>query len=106
MALMFLALQVRMLMELPEKGTGVQAQVLAQLGGGQSAGRLADQGRDRLRQMAMAGKADVAMKPKPELTLTGFPSDIYWATALERSPKPLSASLLRDHQIPNRISGS
>jgi hypothetical protein len=65
MALMFLSLQIGMLMELPEKGARVQTQALAQLGGGESAGGLANQGRDGLRQMAVAGKADVAMKPKP-----------------------------------------
>ena len=62
---MFLALQVRLLMELPKKGTRVQTQVLAQLGSGESAGGLANQGGDGLRQMAVAGKADGAMKPKP-----------------------------------------
>jgi len=65
--LMFFALQVRMLMELPEKRTGVQAQAVAQFGCGKPAGGLAHQGRDGLRQMAVAGKADVAMKPKPVL---------------------------------------
>lgn len=40
--LIFFALQVRMLMELPEKGTGGQAQALAQFGGGEPGGRLAD----------------------------------------------------------------
>ena len=64
-AMMFLALQIRMLMELPKKGTRVQPQVLAQLGGGESAGGLANQCRDGLRQMAVAGKADGAMKPQP-----------------------------------------
>ena len=38
----FFALQIRMLMELPEKGTGVQAQALAQLGCSEPAGGLAD----------------------------------------------------------------
>ena len=65
--LVFFALQGRMFVELPEKGTGVQAQALAQLGGGEPAGGLADQRHDGLRQMAVAGKADIPMKPKPVL---------------------------------------
>jgi hypothetical protein len=56
-----------MLMELPEKGTGVQAQALAHLGGGEPAGGLVDQCHDRLRQMAVTRKADLAMKPKSVL---------------------------------------
>ena len=58
-------------MELPEEGPRVQAQVLAQLGGSEPAGRLEDQGDDGLRQMAMAGKADIAMEPKPLLIELG-----------------------------------
>jgi hypothetical protein len=65
--LIFFALQGGMLMELPEEGTRIQTQVLAQLGGGESAGRLENQGHDGLRQVAMAGKADITVKPKPVL---------------------------------------
>src|SRR5208283_4301887 len=64
-SLIFLALQIWMLMELPEKGTGVQAQALAQLGRGEPAGGLVDQRHDRLRQMAVTRKADLAIKPQP-----------------------------------------
>ena len=48
----------------------------------------------------------ISRKSKPELTLTVFPSDIYWATPLQPCPNPLRESSLRDHQIPNRISRS
>jgi hypothetical protein len=66
-ALVSFALQAGMLMELPEEGTRVHAQALAQFGGGEAAGGLADQGHEGLRQMAMAGKADISMKPKSVL---------------------------------------
>ena len=69
--LIFFALQGGMLMELPKEGTRIQVQMLAQLGGGEPAGRLEDQGDDGLRQMAMAGKADIAMEPKPLLIELG-----------------------------------
>ena len=62
--LIFFALQSGMLMELPEEGTRIQTQVVAQLGGGEPAGRPVNQGHDGLRQVAMTGKADRAVKPK------------------------------------------
>jgi len=58
-------------MELPEEGARIQAQALAQLGSRQPGGRLEDQGDDRLGQMAMAGKTDVAMEPKALLVELG-----------------------------------
>ena len=60
----FFTLQGGMLMELPEEGARIQTQALTQLSSAQPGGRLQDQGNDGLRQMAMAGKADVAMEPK------------------------------------------
>ena len=53
-ALVSFALQAGMLMELPKKGTRGQAQALAQFGGGEAAGGLADYGHEGLRQMAVA----------------------------------------------------
>lgn len=67
----FFTLQGGMLMELPEEGTRIQPQSLAQLRGAQPCGRLEDQGDDGLRQMAMAGKTDVAMEPKAMLIELG-----------------------------------
>ena len=58
-------------MELPEEGARIQAQALAQFGRGESAGRLADQGDNSLREMAVAGETDVAMEPKPMLIKLG-----------------------------------
>lgn len=54
-------------MELPEEGARIQAQALAQFGRREPAGRLLDQGDNGLREVAVAGKADVAMEPKPIL---------------------------------------
>ena len=54
-------------MELPEEGARIQVQVLAQFGRRKPAGRLEDQSDNGLREVAVAGKADVAMEPKPML---------------------------------------
>ena len=64
MALVFFALEVRMLVELPEKGARVQVQALAQLSGGEAGGGLTHQGHDGLRQMAVPREADVPVKPQ------------------------------------------
>ena len=53
-----------MLVELPEKGAGIQVQVLAQLSGGEAGGGLTHQGHDGLRQMAVPREADVPVEPQ------------------------------------------
>ena len=58
-------------MELPKEGTRVQAQTLAQLGGGEPVGGLANQCGNGVRQMAVAGKADSLIKPKSVLIELG-----------------------------------
>ena len=60
-----------MLVELPEKGAGVQVQALAQLSGGEAGGGLTHQGHDGPGQMALAGKADVPVKPQAVLIEPG-----------------------------------
>ena len=64
-ALVFLALEIGMLVKVPEEGAGIQPQALPQFGSGQSCGRLLDQRHQRLGQMAKARKADFPMKPEP-----------------------------------------
>ena len=66
-SLTFFTLQRRVLMELPEEGARIQAQPLSQLKRSESAGRLADQGNDGLREVAVARETDVAMEPKTQL---------------------------------------
>ena len=60
-----------MLMELPEKGAGVQVQVLAQLSGGEAGGGLPHQGHDGLGQMALPREADVPVEPQTALIELG-----------------------------------
>ena len=70
-ALVFFALEGRMVMEWPEKRAGVQMQGLAQLSGGETGGGLTHQGHDGLGQMALAREADVPVKPQAVLIEPG-----------------------------------
>jgi hypothetical protein len=62
--LVFLALEARVLMKLPQERAGIEPQALAQFGGRQPGGGLAHERHQSLGQMAMAGKANVLVEPE------------------------------------------
>ena len=75
-----------MLVELPEKGAGVQVQALAQLSGRETGRGLTHQGHDGLRQMAVPREADVPAKPQTAFVELGqFGQGIKAAVVVETS---------------------